>query len=203
MCATAFDRASREGRYPTWGAALFHPDQGSWTQAEYLQLDAGRHVEYSKGHVELQPMPDEQHQAIVGFLYLALRALASARGGRVRFAPFPVRLWEEKYHEPDVCFMKNENLARCQGRHWDGADLVIEVLSDTNRDHDLVTKRDEYARAGIGEYWIVDPIERKVRLLVLSAGIYVEHAVAMDGQRIASLSLPGFEIDVTAALDAE
>ena len=110
----ALELASEEGRRPTWEIALLYPDQGSWTEDDYLHLDIGRHVDYSGGHVEFQAMPDEQHQAIVFFLVQALKAFASRHGGRATMAPFPMRLWDEKYREPDVLFMKEANLDRCQ-----------------------------------------------------------------------------------------
>jgi Uma2 family endonuclease len=40
--------------------------------------------------------------------------------------------------------------------------LLVEILSSTNHDHDLVTKRAAYARAGVPEYWILRPVERDV-----------------------------------------
>jgi Uma2 family endonuclease len=52
-------------------------------------------------------------------------------------------------------------MANCRvtDEYWEGADLVMEVVSshDEDRRRDLVVKREEYARAGIAEYWIVDP----------------------------------------------
>ena len=46
-------------------------------------------------------------------------------------------------------------------------DLVIEVVSPSNRSHDLVTKRALYSRAGVREYWLVDPFARTVEILTL------------------------------------
>jgi Uma2 family endonuclease len=51
---------------------------------------------------------------------------------------------------------------------------VVEVISETNRRHDVVTKMAEYAVAGIPEYWIVDPAARTVSLHVLEKGGFVK-----------------------------
>lgn len=178
-------------------------DQGTWSVQDYLDLDAGRHVEFAGGSVEYQPIPDEKHQAIVFFLIQALKTLAARVGGKATMAPFPVRLWIDKFREPDVVFMKSENLERCAPRFWDGADLAIEVLSDSNRSVDLHTKPAEYARAGIPECWIVDPQEETVSVLVLNGDSYKTHGVFRRGQTAASKVLEGFEVSVTAVFDAE
>jgi Uma2 family endonuclease len=195
--------ATHEGRHPTWEMALIYPDQGGWTVEDYLTLDIGRHVEFSRGFVEFQPMPDEKHQAIVFFLVQALNAYAALTGGRATMAPFPLRLREEKFREPDVLFMKGEHLDRCQRRFWQGVDLVIEVLSDSNRTLDLETKRAEYARAGIPEYWIVDPEQGTVTVLVLAGEGYSVHGVHARGQTAVSVTLAGFQVDGAAVLDAD
>jgi len=44
---------------------------------------------------------------------------------------------------------------------------MVEVLSPSNRDHDLLTKRALYGRAGVKEYWIVDPDNRSLEVLTL------------------------------------
>lgn len=182
---------------------MLYPDQGSWTEYDYLGLDIGRHVDFSRGCVELQPMPDEKRQAVLFFLVQALKAFASREGGKATMAPFPMRLWEEKYREPDALFMKREHLDRCKRKFWEHADLVVEVLSESNRDLDLETKRAEYARAGIPEYWIVDPEERKFLVLTLGDKAYVVHGEFVEGQQATSRAVAGFEVDVRGAFEAE
>lgn len=57
---------------PAWGVALLFPPQGSWTEADYLDLDAGRLVEFSSGCVEVLDVPTKAHQRIVRFLFQLL-----------------------------------------------------------------------------------------------------------------------------------
>ena len=54
-------------------------------------------------------------------------------------------------------------------QYCEKADLVIEVVSEKNRPHDIKKKRIEYARAGIPEYWIVDPEKETITVLVLKS----------------------------------
>lgn len=98
---------------PTWDVAQLFPAQGEWSEAEYLALDTNHLVEFSQGYVEFLPMPTLSHQLIVLFLYKALDLFVSAGSfGRVLVAAYKVRLWEGKFREPDVIFVKTENLSR-------------------------------------------------------------------------------------------
>jgi Uma2 family endonuclease len=78
----------------------------------------------------------------------------------------------------------------------------MEVVSegDESRHRDLVTKRDEYARAGIPEYWIVDPELGRITVLALEETSYAVHGEYSKGQQATSKLLPGFTVDVSAAL---
>ena len=72
-------------------------------------------------------------------------------------------------------------------------DIVIEVLS-TDRNRDLVRKRQVYAEAGIPEYWICDRRNDTVRQLELRDGRYVERAVLTAGDTLTTPLLPGLAI---------
>jgi Uma2 family endonuclease len=60
--------------------------------------------------------------------------------------------------------------------------LVVEVVSPgkVNRDRDYRYKRSEYAPRGIAEYWIVDPQESKITVLLLDNGLYQENVYQDD-----------------------
>lgn len=181
---------------PAWAVALLYPPQGSWTEADYLELDAGRLVEFSEGCVEVLDMPTKQHQRIVRFLFQLLNQFVSAADlGEVFFAPLPVRLWTEKFREPDLVFVRH---GRSDYRGYpDGADLVVEVVSEgeANRRRDLEIKPDEYCRAGIDEYWIVDPQSATISVLVRSGQTY-QPRVYQSADTASSDTLAGFSVSV-------
>jgi Uma2 family endonuclease len=191
---------------PTWDIAELYPAQGYWTEQEYLDLDTNRLVEFSHGFIEFLPMPTTPHQRIVLLLVNLLNTFAGLSNlGEALFAGVRVRLWEGKIREPDVVFMRTEHASRITDDYWIGADLVMEVVSGSegDRHRDLVEKREEYARAGIPEYWIVDRELGQITVLVLEGSAYAVHGVFGQGQQATSKLLPGFTVDVTAALAAK
>jgi Uma2 family endonuclease len=181
---------------PVWEVAELFPDQGEWTEAHYLALNTNRMVEFSNGFVEFLPMPTLSQQLILLFLYDAMKAHVSAsRLGIVLVAPFRVKLWESKYREPDLLFLKEGNRARLGEQFCEGADLVMEVVSDDESRRDVEIKRAEYARAGIPEYWIVDPQAERITVLFLDGEIYTAHGEFGRGTTATSRLLPGFSLE--------
>jgi Uma2 family endonuclease len=194
-------RSDRLGQ-PSWEVALLFPEQGNWSEEEYLALPGNRLVEYSDGRLEVLAMPPMLHQWIVGFLYRALEAFVAPNLGLALPAPLRVQLWPGKFREPDLVFMRAEHRSRMAGEFWIGADLAMEVVSDDPEDRrrDLVTKRREYAQAGIPEYWIVDPKIKRVTVLRLRGKAYVVHGTFKPGQQARSHVLPGFAVDMAEVI---
>lgn len=190
---------------PAWEVALLFPPQGEWSEEEYLALDTNQLVELSDGCLEVLPMPMIFHQLIVQFLHRLLETFVAAHAhqGRVLFAPLPVHLRSGKFCEPDIIYFLPHRVKDVHGQP-EGADLVVEVVSEgeENRKRDLVTKRQEYAAAGISEYWIVDPQERQITVLVLEGQAYREHGVFGPGTVSTSVFLPGFTASVDAVFAA-
>ena len=103
---------------------------------------------------------------------------------------------------PDLLLVTDANDPRRRNDYWLGADLVMEVVSPDNPDRDLIDKREDYAEAGIPEYWIANPIAGTLTVLVLSGSEYREHGVFRPGEQADSPSLPGFSVDVKEMFDA-
>lgn len=196
-------RASQRGE-PTWEIAQYYPIQGDWTEDDYLALNLSCLVELSDGCLEFPAMPTLLHQFIVRLLFRLLDAYVSARAlGEVLLAPLPVRLFSGKYREPDILFLLPERL-RNLPKYPQGADLVVEVVSAgaKDRERDLDIKPREYARAGITEYWIVDPELRQITVLTLDGQSYREHGKFGSGALATSVLLAGFSVAVDAVFAA-
>ena len=173
--------------------------RGGFTVAGYLTLDGNYLVEYLDGCIQVLPKPSGQHQDLLGGFYIRLTTWAQPDPqARVRMAPFRVMVTDTAYREPDVCLMFGRHADRRFANHWLAADLVVEIISEGNRDHDEVTKRREYAAGGVPEYWLVDPEVRTCRVLTLPPGgtAYVVHGEFGPGQVATSVLLRGFAVDV-------
>lgn len=70
---------------------------------------------------------------------------------------------------------------------------MLAVVSEDDPGRDYVTKRREYASAGVAEYWIVDRAQRRITVLRLQDGQYVEHGQFGEGQNATSYRFAGFQ----------
>ncbi|MDB5296937.1 MAG: hypothetical protein JWO31_2920 [Phycisphaerales bacterium] len=193
---------------PAWDLDRLFPGQGQWTDAEYLRLvrmtEAERLVEMVDGRIEVLPAPTLAHQLINGYLYrLLFEFVAAGSLGLVVFSGMRVRVRERSFRMPDVVFIGKRSRRRVSQEFWEGADLAMEVVSEDDPSRDYVKKRSEYAAAGIKEYWIVDPRDRSITVLVLKGKKYQERGRYLDGQLAPSAILPGFvAAAVTGTFDA-
>lgn len=184
---------------PAWDIARLFPAQGHWSVAEYFALPGNHLIEYSDGYIEVLPMPSETHQLIVARLYHLLHQFITAnRLGIALFAPLRVQLWENKYREPDIVFMLDKHAYRRGEQFWQGADLVMEVMSPDDPKRDADTKKREYAQANIPEYWLIDPAAKSVTVLTQDkpGQAYRIHGVFQNTGQAGSVLLPGFAIAV-------
>ena len=122
--------------------------------------------------------PSRTHQEISGALFAQLYNFLDGKKCRVYAAPFAVRLFERDGEAPeDVDTMVEPDLSVvCDSNKLDkhgckGApDLVIEILSPSTRRHDRLIKIGLYQRAGVREYWIVDPENKAVQVFLQDGG---------------------------------
>lgn len=174
------------------------PPQGQWTEADYFALpDTNRFVELSEGRLIMPPHPTYSHQSASGQLYLALRSFVDERNlGVVRYSPLPVRLWPDKIREPDILYVSHEHADRIGEQYCGPPDLAVEIISPSTELTDRRDKFNEYAQAGVQEYWLVDPQDRTVEVFTLLEGTYRLLGKWGSGEVAKSALLAGFEAAV-------
>jgi Uma2 family endonuclease len=133
----------------------------------------------------------------------AFDAFVKPLGGKVRIAPLRLRIGKDKFREPDLLLLLSASDPRRQNRFWTGADLIVEVVSPDKPERDLVLKRREYAAAGVAEYWIVNPTNETILVLVLNKKRYRRLGSFARGSVAHSSLLRGFHLGVDQVFDAD
>ncbi len=95
--------------------------------------------------------------------------------GKIRIAPYDVHFSKQNILQPDILFIKNENLHKIKsGGLYGSPDLVIEILSPSTSHFDYEEKKLIYERYGVQEYFIVEPNSKSVSAFYLENGEYEE-----------------------------
>jgi Uma2 family endonuclease len=137
------------------------PDLAPWTRAQVLALpDDGQRHELLDGELLVTPAPAVRHQVMVSALFERLVGHVGASGvGRALWSPADLFGAHGHLLQPDLFVLPTREVPT----HWrDAPDpiLVVEVLSPSTARYDRGLKRRFYQRAGVSEYWIVDPDAR-------------------------------------------
>jgi Uma2 family endonuclease len=190
-----------------WEVATLFPEQGEWSEEEYLKLTDGtnRRIEFTDGRLEFLTMPTEVHESMVRFLFFAFHAFVeNQKLGKVYWTGIRLRIRPRKIRLPDIIFLHKDHFYARHNRAWDGADLVMEVVSEDPKDRqrDYEQKLLDYAEAKVAEYWIVDYERRVVMVHRLEGDQYELHGEFTPGQQAASVLLDGFAVDVEALFAA-
>ena len=145
------------------------------TYEDYAQIpEDGCQHEVIDGEHYVNPAPSTYHQAVSRKLqFLLFVQIEQSRRGVVINAPYDVQLFAHDILQPDIVIVLNERQhiitpTRIQGT----PDMVVEILSVSTATRDRKLKRARYQKAGVPEYWIVDPFEHRVEQLVLRDGVY-------------------------------
>ncbi len=159
----------------------------------------GNLYEILGGELAVSPPPTLRHQRIGRKLLRAIDSYFEERSsGEVFYAPTGVRLSAEDVLEPDLVAVLREHFDRmADERYVTGVpDLVVEILSPGTAGRDLGAKREIYERAGVPEYWIVDPVAAAIQVLTLVDGTFQEVGPYRRSQTLVSPLLPGLAIQL-------
>ncbi len=135
------------------------------TFADYLAQPEDVRVELIDGVFYDMAAPNTVHQAIAGYIHSRfLEHVSKNKGPCYPFvSPVDVLLDRDDRTcvQPDVLVICQRDRYR-DGRIWGAPDLIVEVLSASTRKKDMQLKLQKYGSAGVREYWMVDPEQRKL-----------------------------------------
>lgn len=178
------------------------PPQAERTKLTYddyvLFPEDGRRHELIDGDHFMTPAPSTRHQEVLqNILYFFQQQLRRTHAGRVFVAPTDVVLSETDVVQPDLLFVATEHAAVILEKHVKGLpDLVVEVVSESTRKTDASIKRKLYERAGVREYWIVDPELESVQVYRLTGTRYerLPDLSKEEGESLSTPLLSGFAL---------
>jgi Uma2 family endonuclease len=171
------------------------------TRHEYVLIPEGApNHQLIEGDLVVSPSPSSFHQDILINLVTIFRSyLREHPIGKIYVAPLDTYLSDINVFQPDLLFVRKENLPIVEEHGIEGApDLAIEILSKTTAKYDLGIKRSIYARTGVEELWIIDPAKRTLALYRLAENPETPVATYRAKQKFTSEMFPGLTIELTA-----
>ena len=167
------------------------------TLAEYRALPEtdGGVWELINGELYQMPSATGEHQFLMDFLVRMINNLTTSIQpiSGLAFSNLGLALSDLYAPTPDIIYLRYENLRLINGNMVEGIpDLVVEILS-SDRNRDLVMKRNLYAGAGIPEYWTLDPANDVLTVLELSGSEYVERTLGRD-DTLTTAIIPGLAL---------
>jgi Uma2 family endonuclease len=184
------------------------PAPGEWTYEDYLAIpDDGNRYEVIYGELYLMsPAPTPIHQLVSAeLMYMLQTFIKKNHLGVVLGAPCDVILDPGGTPvEPDILFITRARTHIIAEKNILGApDMIMEILSPSNPEHDRITKFNLYQESGVKEYWIVDPQARTIEVLVLREGKYAQVGRFEGDAQARSDLLKDFQVALTEVFPAK
>lgn len=149
-------------------------DDKKYTYADYLTWTDNEKWELIDGVPYLLSAPSWQHQAISGELFRQFANYLQGNECQAFTAPFDLRLSDGEKHDeetinvfqPDIVVICDKSKLKGTG-YFGTPELIVEVSSSSSSRADRVLKFNKYEKAGVQEYWIVDPNGKYINVFTL------------------------------------
>ena len=180
-------------------------DSFEYSYSDYMKWQFQERVEIIMGKIFPMSAPTTLHQHIIGELFFNMYSFFKYTSCNVILSPIDVRLPVGKQGntfktvvQPDLCVICDKSKIVTQGIIG-APDLVVEILSPSNRQIEMNEKFEAYQASLVREYWIIHPGEQWMLQYVLSENhLFVLHKKHENLSRLASVIFPGLSVDVAA-----
>ncbi|KWT90520.1 Uma2 family endonuclease [Candidatus Magnetominusculus xianensis] len=155
-------------------------------------------TETINGEEVVSPSPLRKHQKITRKLTMIINRHVEAKGlGELYFSPLDVILEEGINRlQPDILFIRKENVAIEQDWIRGVPDMVCEIVSHGTYKMDMVVKRVLYEKYKVPEYWIVVPELNAIEILALDNDKYKTHSIAEIEGVVTSKVIEGLQVNI-------
>ena len=173
---------------------------------EFFQIpDDGHNYELIDGVVTMTPSPAPKHQAVLMEITTQIGMFLRDHATGQALPEIDVHLGEgptggDLVYRPELVFIRTERLPEIDDRVVGAPDLVVEIISRGSRRFDSETKKDDYERFGVREYWLIDPEQESMTFFRLVGGRYIE--VPPIGNTFPSEAIRGFTLDLARVRQA-
>ncbi|MEB6549793.1 Uma2 family endonuclease [Heyndrickxia sporothermodurans] len=179
-------------------------EKEKYSYADYLTWNEGERLELIDGKIfNMSPIPSRRHQQVLRELSTAFSVFLREKDCEVFFAPFDVRLLADNKRDDDINNVVQPDLSivcdkeKLDDKGCKGApDMIIEILSPSSVKLDRWKKYQLYEKAGVHEYWIVDPINNSVEIHLLIDAQYKFQGVFTKDDTISVNLFPDFKLDL-------
>ena len=168
------------------------------TYQDYANTPDDERYELIDGDLIMSASPIIAHQTNQSELGYYLKRFVKLNDlGDVLYSDTDVVLSDTDVVQPDLLFISKERQHIIGEANIQGApDLVVEILSPSTARRDWGVKRELYAKHGVKEYWIADPANKIVWVMLLKDGVLEIQQTCYPGDTIASSVLAGFTVKV-------
>ncbi|HEY3876917.1 MAG TPA: Uma2 family endonuclease [Candidatus Kapabacteria bacterium] len=169
------------------------------TIQDYECLPEGAPYQLIGGELIMSPSPSFFHQRIQYRLATALTAFAERHKlGIIVGSPLDVFFTDEDIYQPDLIFIRADRARNLQkDKLRIVPDLVVEVLSPSNAYYDFTRKKEMYCARGVEEYWIIDPEQETVDVMIKHGEFYQTQRFLKQGASLESNMFPGFQMPLS------
>lgn len=159
----------------------------------------GQKADLLDGVIYMASPDSNRSNQINGLLDFLVRGFVSARnlGGAVYVNRFAFQLDENNGPEPDLAWVAPDRMHLVEEGRMRGAPTVaVEIVSRDSRQRDWVDKRMKYEAAGVEEYWIIDPIQRRCEFLRRQENGRYDVVPLEENRIFRSRMIPGFWLNI-------
>ncbi len=173
---------------------------------DFLKLaeESDKRYEYIDGEVYLLASPSYSHQNIVMEISNIMYNRLKGKKCRPLTAPFDITLTIDECKnvvQPDIMVICDTENINDKGKYLGIPTLVVEVLSDSTRQKDLLKKVNLYFYGGVKEYWIVNPSRQEVYLYYFEEQDIKEYRVYKGNETVQSITFEGLEVPLERIFD--